>query len=285
MSIPHTELSQLLETAVVAARLAGQRAMEELKYARKSVKNGNELVTQADPICQKIIMDRIRETYPEHGFIAEEGDSGSLLSIPPRMGPAIWWVIDPIDGTNNFANGMLNFCVSIAAMLDGEPVVGVIFEPSTDSMFTAAVDMDAQLNGSKITVNEDEISKFASFGVDSHAHPETDAGVQKMMSLTRFRCLGTTAMHLAYVGRGSLIGMVTASAKLWDIAAGVIIIQQAGGIVTDVKGNKLFPVALESYQGEPFQVLSSNKVNHQRIMEIFLKSVIKASCIGKSNYF
>lgn len=87
MTLSHTELSQMLETAVVAARLAGQRAMEELRYVARSIKNGTtggEMVTQADPICQKLIIDRIRENFPDHGFLAEEGTDGKPLKWLPR---------------------------------------------------------------------------------------------------------------------------------------------------------------------------------------------------------
>jgi len=127
----------MLETAIVAARLAGQRAMEEINFIKASVKNSRELITQADTRCQQIIVERIKETYPDHGFIAEEGGEGKIFKQPPRGDKPIWWVIDPIDGTNNFAHRILLFTVSIAAMYQGEPIVGVIFEPATESMFTA----------------------------------------------------------------------------------------------------------------------------------------------------
>lgn len=269
MPIPHTDLSRMLETAIVAARLAGQRAMEELRYVHKTIKNGRELVTQADPICQKIIIDRIRETYPEHGVIAEEGEDGNLLHIPPRSGTPVWWIIDPIDGTNNFANGMLCFSVSIAAMLDGKPILGVIFEPSTDAMYTAALDMDALLNGSQITVSEDAIDRFTSFGVDSHPLASIEIGKQKIMKQTRYRCLGSTALHMAYVARGAMIGMIAPAAKLWDIAAGIILIERAGGIVTNAQGQSLMPVDLENYAAEQFQTLATNQKVHSKMLEIF----------------
>ena len=259
----------MLETAVVAARLAGQRAMEELRYIRKTLKNNNEMVTQADPICQKIIIDRIREIYPDHGFIAEEGKGGQLLSVPPRGEESIWWVIDPIDGTNNFANSLLCFCVSIAVMHDGKPIVGVIFDPTTDSMYTGALDMDAQLNSSRITVSEDDINPYASFAIDSHTDTQTDAGIQKMMEQTRFRALGSTILHMAYVAKGAMIGMACASPRLWDIAAGTIIIERAGGIVTDIEGNSPFPISLENYNAEKFTILATNKKIHDQTLKIF----------------
>lgn len=269
MTLPTTELSRMLETAVVAARLAGQHALEQLHYLHRTIKNGNELVTQADPACQKLIIDHIRQTYPDHGFIAEEGTDGKPLHIAPRSDTSIWWVIDPIDGTNNYANKLLCFCVSIAAMIDGKPILGVIFDPTTDSMYSTVLDTDAQQNNSSITVNTEPVNKFASFAVDSHASERINAGVKEMMELTRFRCLGSTALHLAYVSNGAMVGMVTAAAKLWDIAAGVILVERAGGMVTDLDGNSLFPVELEHYNAEPFSILATNEKNHRQILDIF----------------
>ena len=218
----------MLEVGMVAARLAGQRAMEELKYVKSSIKNGNEIVTQADGLCQKLIIERIKEAYPDHGFLAEEGAGGKMFKQPPRSSESIWWVIDPIDGTNNYAHGLLEFGVSIAAVYEGKPVVGVIFDPATDSMFTAAKDMDAQLNSSKITVSEDDISKFSSFGIDSHFPDSMKESVYDIMGRTRFRNLGTTALHLAYIARGAMIGCITTVTKIWDIAAAYVIAREAG---------------------------------------------------------
>ncbi len=137
MAVEQKDLRSMLETAVVAARLAGQRAMEAIDYVKVSVKNSTELVTEADRQCQEIILDRVKENYPDHGFIAEEGEEGRIFKQNPRGKDAFWWIVDPIDGTNNFAHRMLFFTVSIAVMHEGEPIVGVIFEPATDSMYTA----------------------------------------------------------------------------------------------------------------------------------------------------
>lgn len=268
MKISSTDLSSMLETAVVAARLAGQHAMEELYYTRKSLKSPDEIVTAADPACQKIIIDRIRENYPDHGFLAEEGKESKLLRMAPRD-QEIWWVIDPIDGTNNFSNGLLCFCVSIAAFYEGKPILGVIYDPTTDSMYAAAAEREAQLNGRRIQVSEDAISRFTSFGVDSHQHPKTDKAILEIMQKTRFRCLGATALHMAYVAKGSLIGMATTSARLWDIAAGVILVEQAGGRVTDLDGQPIFPIDIETYDSEPLHTLATSAKVWEEIHRVF----------------
>jgi myo-inositol-1(or 4)-monophosphatase len=260
----------MLETAIVAARLAGQRAMEELRYVRSTIKNQNEMVTQADPICQKIIMDRIKETYPDDGFIAEEGLNGKQLKYPPR-GSGTWWIIDPIDGTNNYGNGILCFSVSVAAVVDGKPVVGVIFDPATESMYTAALEGEAQLNGSRIQVSDQEIGRFSSFGIDSHTDPTCSEGTGQIISRTRFRCLGSTALHMAYVAKGSMIGMAAAKVRLWDIAAGILIIEQAGGKIALLNGSPMLPIQPEQYEGQEYCILASNEKSYPKLLDLFRK--------------
>ena len=269
MTLEHSDISRMLEVGAVAARLAGQRAMEEIKYVKASVKNDIELVTGADTICQKLIIDRIKETYPDHGFIAEEGADGEMLFQPPRTAEQIWWVIDPIDGTNNYAHGLLCFTVSIAAIYEGKPIVGVIFDPATDSMFTTVKDTDAQLNASRITISDEEITRYSSFGIDSHFLPDYSDAVNEIMKQTRFRNLGSTALHLAYVAKGGFLGSMVTLAKLWDIAAGALLIQNAGGIITDLTGNEIFPVNMQNYKGQNYQILAANKKTHSKFLEIF----------------
>jgi myo-inositol-1(or 4)-monophosphatase len=196
MTLEQTELNRMLETAIVAARLAGQRAMEEISYIRTSIKGADQLVTQADVMCQKIIVDRIKETYPDDGFIAEEGTGEKLFKQPPRGNKQIWWVIDPIDGTTNFAKGMLLFSVAIAAIYEGEPVVGVVYDPATDSMFTATQNGDPMLNGRRIHTSDEGFGIFSSVGTDSYF----DNGIPKwaitLMEKARSRSLGSSCLQL-----------------------------------------------------------------------------------------
>jgi len=271
MVLEQRDLSQMLETAIVAARLGGQRAMEEINFIKASIKNGSEMVTQADTRCQQIIVDRIKETYPDHGFIAEEGSEGGIFKQPPRGAEHIWWVIDPIDGTNNFAHRMLFFTNSIAVMYQGEPIVGVIFEPATDSMFTAVKGSEAQLNSRRITAGNEKMDKFSSVGLDIH-FDDGDDGVAgwacEIMQRTRFRNLGTAALQFAYVAKGSLIATIHSSLKLWDIAAGAVIDEAAGAVVSDWQGGKIFPVDLDSYEGREFKIITANKKVHDELLQL-----------------
>jgi len=270
MQLDQVELSRMLETAIVAARLAGQRAMEEMSYVKVSVKNTNELVTQADARCQQIIIDRIKEAYPDHGFLGEEGEAGSLFRQSPRGESAIWWIIDPIDGTNNFAHKVPLFTVSVAAMHEGHPIVGVIFEPATEYMYTAVKDGEAHLNGRHITAGDADLSQFASVGLDSHFEclGEFPAWACEIMKLTRFRNLGTTALQMGYVAQGGLVATIVNTPKLWDIAAGAVIGASAGALFTDWQGNPVFPINPGDYQAERIRCLLANPKVHPKLIEM-----------------
>lgn len=258
----------MLETAIVAARLAGQRAMEEINFIKAFPKNKRELVTQTDTRCQQIIVDRIKETYPDHGFIAEEGGKNKLFKQPPRGAELVWWIIDPLDGTNNFAHRMFCFAISIAAMHEGKPIAGVIFEPPTDSMFTAVKDGEAQLNSRRISAGKETMNAYSSIGLDSYFDNGMPSWACEIAQRTRFRNLGSTSLQLAYVANGGLIATVHSSPKLWDIAAGTLIAETAGAIVTDWQGAKIFPVDLESYEGQELRIIASNKKIHAELLSL-----------------
>jgi myo-inositol-1(or 4)-monophosphatase len=267
MSLEQEDLRLILETAVVAARLAGQHAMEQMSYVKGVRKSETELVTQADVECQRIIIQRIRERFPDHGFIAEEGEKGRLFKRPPLGEPAVWWAIDPIDGTNNYAHGIRVFTVSVAALAGGEPVAGVIFEPASDSTFTVVKGGEAQLDGRHIVASEEPIGPLAHVGLDSHFDDGVPAWACRIMQESRFRNFGTTALHLAYVASGGLAAMVAGTPRLWDIAAGMLIAEAAGAVITDWNGQKILPIDLDQYEGQSFQILAANRKTHAQILE------------------
>ena len=168
---------------------------------------------------------------------------------------------------------MLLFTVSVAAMYEGEPIVGVIFEPATESMYAAVKEGEAQLNGRRINASEETINEFTSIGLDSHFEYEKDAmkWVSEIIHRSRFRNYGTTALQIAYVAKGGLIATIANTPKLWDIAAGAIIAEMAGAVTTDWQGQKIFPVDLAGYEGGKFKAIFANKNVHSQIVEL-LKS-------------
>jgi myo-inositol-1(or 4)-monophosphatase len=268
MSLDHKDLSYLLEVAIVAARLAGQRAMEEISYIKAVPKSTSELVTDTDLRCQQIIVDTIKQNYSDYGFLAEEGRNGSFFKQPPRSGQDLWWVIDPIDGTNNFAHRILNFAVSIAVVSESHPVLGVVFEPATDSMFTAAGDAPPQYNTRRIEANQNGLTVFETIGVESLYTDGVPNWLTFLLKTLRCRSLGSTALHLAYVAKGSFVAAIIEKPKLWDIAAGAFLAESAGAVVTDWKGNSLWPVDMQNYSGQTIKTLAANKKTHKKLIDI-----------------
>jgi myo-inositol-1(or 4)-monophosphatase len=264
-----TDYSGLLRTAVEAARCAGQKAMEQFSQISYSFKNQVEIVTQADPLCQALIIDHIRLRYPKHGILAEEGPSEGMLLQPPKDDSDIWWIIDPIDGTNNYAHGLMCFCVSIGIFQNGTPVVAVIYDPCTQSMWTAAKGSPTYFNNKPASVSTDSISKLSCFAIDSHFDSDVEPAMHHMQRLTRARILGSTALHQAYVASGGIIGAFTVSARLWDIAAGCLLVERAGGIVTTLDKKPVFPINIANYKSERFRLLSTNAKSYEEIAKIF----------------
>jgi myo-inositol-1(or 4)-monophosphatase len=235
--------------------------------ARASIKNNSELVTQFDSQCQSKIIEHVNKYFPGHGFVAEEGAGGKVFKQAPT-GEPFWWVIDPIDGTNNYAHGVLCFTVSIGVIYRDRPVAAVIFDPNTNAMFTATLEGPALFNGSPIQTGSEGINEYASLAIDSHFEDRFTPAICKLIQDTRFRNFGTTTLHMAYVAKAGLVGMMASNAKLWDIAAGSLIVERAGAIASNWQGNAIFPIDMDTYNGGLFDILASNKTVHKELVNI-----------------
>ncbi|MBP8305167.1 MAG: inositol monophosphatase [Phycisphaerae bacterium] len=259
-------LNALLEAAVDAAQSAGRQALDQMTFVPVSVKNGSELVTEADRACQRAIVQRIRADFPNHGLVAEEGEGGRPTRQPPTGTEPVWWVVDPIDGTTNYAHGMPVFTVSIAAMIHGSPAVGVIYEPAANLLFTAARGGQARMNDRVLDAGHEPVSLFAGVGLDCHFGPAVPPWFLQVMLKSRFRNLGTTALQMAYVAKGAMAGTIACTPKLWDIAAGAVLAESAGAVVTDWQGRPLWPMDLASYEGGPLPCVAANPTAHRQIL-------------------
>jgi myo-inositol-1(or 4)-monophosphatase len=264
-------LDTLIDTASQAARQAGDYALTQMGQVQASVKRGptgEELVTEVDRRCQSLIVDAIRSRFPDHGFIGEEGDGGGLFKQPPTGADAVWWIIDPIDGTNNFALGLGIFAVSIGAMIHGRPVAGVIYCPFTNTLFTGRRDAPPRLNGQPVTCGSDAIGLFTCVALDSHFGSTVPPWLNQLMLRCRFRSLGAAALHLSYVSSGALAGAVISLPKLWDIAAGAVLIEGSGARITNWQGASLWPLDLAEYDGHKLPCVAANPTAHQEIMTL-----------------
>ncbi len=229
--------NKMLNFAVETAREAGQILLE--KFGRKIVvhKKGDiNLVTEADFASEKHIIERIKSHYPKHSILAEE--SGASDNVSDEKSDDKWkWIIDPLDGTTNFAHGYPCWCVTIAVEHNGEIVLGVTFDPTRNELFAAEKGRGATLNGRKIQVSDTAKLKDAllctGFPYDV-AERENFARhftgfVQNARGIRRD---GSAAIDMAYVACGRFDGFWEEGLQPWDVAAGVLLVEEAGGRVS-----------------------------------------------------
>jgi myo-inositol-1(or 4)-monophosphatase len=230
----------LLETAVDAGRKAGALLLD---YARSGFriehKNPINLVTDADHAAERCIIERIHATFPTHSILAEE--RGRVEQSPsPYL-----WIIDPLDGTTNFAHGYPTYCVSIGLEYRGHCIVGAIFDPSRDELFTAVDQQGAYLNGHPLRVSGTK-DLGSSLLVTGFAYDIRDTPRNNLDHFAKFalkaqgmRRTGSAALDLCYVAAGRFDGFWEVRLNPWDMAAGAVIVREAGGRLTNFRGDAL----------------------------------------------
>jgi len=235
-------MTPLVNIAVQAARAAGDtmiRSMNRLHTIQVQSKGRNDFVTEIDRFIEKQVIEEIRKAHPQHRFLGEEfGASGNDEA-------EIEWIIDPIDGTTNYLHGFPVFCVSIAARKNNKLEAGVIYDPLRQEIFSASRGNGAQLEGKRIRVTA---PKGLEGGLIGTGFPFKGDAEQLDRYLKGFRSIslqasdirraGSAALDLAYVASGRLDGFWEYGLKLWDIAAGELIVREAGGLVCDVNGQE-----------------------------------------------
>lgn len=228
---------ELLDLGVKAAKEAGELLVEGLGEARKvSEKSGRtDLVTQYDHAAQDLIAKRIQGEYPDHSILAEEEFSVE--------GDSVKWIVDPLDGTTNYIYNYPLFCVSIAVEKAGELEAGVVHVPVLEENFTAVKDQGAWLNGDKISVSVrgDFTRSLLSTGFpyDENKVPAAIEIFSRMVREARgIRRDGVAALDLSFTAMGRFDGFWELGLSPWDVAAGTLIVREAGGVVTDFSGGE-----------------------------------------------
>ncbi len=226
----------LLE-AVSASRIAGQyqksRFASTLDIEMKGDKN---LVTEVDKESERLIVEHLLSRFPDHDIVAEEGEY-------LQAGSPCRWIIDPVDGTTNYAHGYPWFCSSIALEIEGELVAGVIYNPIYDELFTATKGEGAFLNGNRLSVSSRMPLSNSLLGTGFPYDCATDQAnnfanfIAFQKSARGIRRAGAAALDLAYVAAGRLDGFWELKLKAWDVAAGVLMVREAGGVVTTFDGS------------------------------------------------
>jgi myo-inositol-1(or 4)-monophosphatase len=235
----------------------------DLKYSP------HDLVTEIDKGSEKLIRNLILTHFPNHSILGEEGvepgPAASAKALENLSEAEYLWIVDPIDGTTNFVHGFPFFTVSIALAYKGEVIVGVVYDPSHDELFVAEKGKGAYVKGKRMSVSAEAklIDSLIGSGLPAdreHALPINMAGIQALAPKVRnIRIAGSAALHLAYVAMGRLSGFWEIGLNSWDIAAGALLIQEAGGKITDTQGNA-YTLAVRN-------VMASNGHIHQELQE------------------
>ena len=257
----------MLKSTLLKATEAGGAILREYFNRELQISNKegiNNLVTEADHASEKAIISVIQQEFPDHYIISEE--VGEI-----KMDSSYRWIIDPIDGTVNFANGIPLCCVSIAVEHEGEIVLGAVYNPFINEFFFAQKGLGASMNDQRIQVsNKSEVLR--SCLVTGFPYTYLDMPNGPLQIFERFirkgipvRRLGSAAIDLCWVAAGRFDGFYEMNLQAWDSAAGYLIVEEAGGKVTDFKGNKFSP-----YQTF---VLATNGLIHDEMMEWINKGV------------
>lgn len=253
-------MDKIIQAAREAALKAGRMLRENIgKSIEISYKGTVDLVTNFDTQAQRMIFDHLSSCFPDHDYLAEEG-------LSQNKGAEFRWIIDPLDGTTNYAHHFPVFTVSIALEREGEVVLGLIYDPMREEMFSAVKGKGSFLNGEGIRVSAvDDLNRSllaTGFPYDIRA--------SKVNNITHFnnfltrvqgiRCCGSAAMDLCYVASGRFDGFWELKLSPWDMAAGALIVQEAGGLISDFQNGEFTIYGAE--------ILASNGLIHQQIVEV-----------------
>ncbi|HVK38702.1 MAG TPA: inositol monophosphatase family protein [Candidatus Kapabacteria bacterium] len=269
----HEDAGELLATAIEAAQAAGRlvhgRIGDDLKIRHKELGVQN-LVTEMDHASEALIKEIIGTRHPGAIFLAEESGGDQTLE-------ELTWVVDPIDGTVNYAHGIPIYCISIAAVRENEPVVGVIYNPNTEELFTAVRGGGAFLNGVPMRVSTIDNLRRAvlvtgfPYNVAENPYGCVDSFVDFMMLGVPVRRLGSAALDLAYTAAGRFEAFWEVSLNHWDVAAGILMVIEAGGRVTTYaeacsdERDEACPIVTD-------RMLATNGVIHRTIETVLMRS-------------
>ena len=261
----------ILSNASIIAEQAGvilrKKFEQPIKHMTKS--SDIDIVTEADQEAELFISRELLRLYPEHHLVGEEGGGQGA----PIDTATYHWYVDPIDGTTNFASGIPHFCVSLALTdADRKPIVAVIYQPMTDDLYTAIKGEGAKRNGKPIQVTETSklVQSVVGSGFPYFKHTKPDNNTKQWAEFTKkvrgIRRMGSAALDLAYVAAGRFDGYWEPSLKPWDVLAGVLLVEEAGGKVTDYQGGN------RQQWDEKGRFVSSNSHIHQEMLNIIKES-------------
>jgi len=257
----------LITRACMKASRSLIRDFGELENLQVSSKGPGDFVSSADKRTEKTLIEELQKAHPDYGIITEETGIINKSNIKNR------WIIDPIDGTMNFLNGIPQFAISIAYEKDNEIICGVIFNPITNEMFCAEKGNGAYLNNSRIRVSNKKKLKDALLvtggpeGASKIKNKIYSEYINVSNNVSNVRKFGSAALDMAYVACGRFDGYWQRELKYWDIAAGVIILREAGGFIDFFEDDLSYPLKKN--------ILASNSNIHHELKELINKKDIE----------
>lgn len=274
-------LIQDLQFITDLARDAGRVALSYWGHVERLTKTNpattNEAVSEADRATQRAIVSALRRRFPQDGIIGEENETGDAITFecPNPMGRV--WVIDPIDGTNNFLAGFGAFCVCIGLLEGGIPVLGAVYDVTRDQMYASAKGEGAWLGNRRITALQTPMSEASMLMMTSNLLDKAGRCPMwacNMISQTvwKTRILGSAALEAAQVAAGVAHAAVTVNGKLWDCAAPAALVLEAGGLVTTLSGQPVFPFDLRNYTGAKVPYLAAGPAAHPMVLDEILRN-------------
>ena len=261
---------QFVEVAVTLAKEAGALLLKHLNETLTVDPKGvSDIVTTADRASEELILNGLRRAFPDHSMLGEE--IGHTVRASEYC-----WIVDPLDGTINYAAGVPIFSASIALFRDGSPIVGVVYDPNRDELFRAVQGEGAYLNDRPIRVHEGAWPHAPLFAVSSSVVRsehllEGPHYVGRISAAVRqYRNIGAASLNMCYMAAGRFNGYIDTYTKLWDFAASSLIILEAGGTFTSPSGDPILPIPADStaYAGESVPVLATNREMHRRTVDL-----------------
>jgi myo-inositol-1(or 4)-monophosphatase len=258
------ELAFASDLALQAGRILMDRyeRLERIDY-----KSARDVVTEADHESEALILEGIRARFPADALLAEEtGEHRAIAGEAPTSGRGRVWIVDPLDGTVNYANGLPVFCVSIGLVSDGIPIVGVILDPTRGELFAATSDGPATLNGQDVRASvKERLSDFViSMALNGRTAPSRGRNVRKAIRISR--SMGSAALALAYVANGRFDAFVQQGGlSAWDVAAAGLIAERGGATVTSMHGGPWFDLA---HPPRSIGILAAPPAHHEALLKL-----------------
>ncbi len=257
----YTAMLACAEQIASAAQLYVARDFRNIEVHRKADESE---VTETDLRIQRLTAERLRRRFPDHALLGEEQDP-AFEGMPDVATARFCWIVDPLDGTRNYSRGLPCFTTSIAVLEEGRPVVGLIRDLVSGHTYSALRGQGAFAGARRMRVSDRPFDRHSMVSFQPHSDGSTYDRAAGWMRDVHVRNFGTTALHLAFVADGALDGAVCEQNRIWDVAAGTLLIEEAGGVMTNLGGKPLFPCDVARQGRNAMSFIAGSTITHPKL--------------------